>query len=58
MRAQLAELEAQFHAELDALGGSDPLSEVLETLALKPKRTQISVTLLALGWAPVLRDER
>lgn len=53
----IAALDAQFKAEADALGAStDPLTEVLETLALKPTRQNISVRLVALAWAPCWRD--
>jgi len=52
-----AALDAQFKAEADALGAStDPLTEPLETLALKPARQNISVRLVALAWAPCWRD--
>jgi hypothetical protein len=53
----IAALDAQFKAEADALGAStDPLTEPLETLALKPARQNISVRLVALAWAPCWRD--
>jgi hypothetical protein len=53
----IAALDAQFKAEADALGAStDPLTERLETLALKPTRQNISVRLVALAWAPCWRD--
>jgi hypothetical protein len=53
----IAALDAQFKAEADALGAStDPLTEPLETLALKPLRQNISVRLVALAWAPCWRD--
>ena len=31
---------------------SDPLTEPLETVALKPKKANVSVKLVALAWAP------
>jgi hypothetical protein len=53
----IAALDAQFKAEADALGAStDPLTERLETLALKPTRQNISVRLVALAWVPCWRD--
>ena len=53
----IAALDAQFKAEADAAGAStDPLTEPLETLALKPARQNISVRLAALAWAPCWRD--
>jgi hypothetical protein len=53
----IAKLDEQFKAEADALGAStDPLTEALETLALKPTRQGIAVRLVTLAWAPCWRD--
>jgi hypothetical protein len=53
----IAALDAQFKAEADALGArTDPLTEPLETIALKPTRQNITVRLVALAWAPGWRD--
>jgi hypothetical protein len=53
----IAALDAQFKAEADALGArTDPLTEPLETIALKPTRQNITVRLVALAWAPCWRD--
>ena len=53
----LAALDAQFKAEADALGArTDPLTEPIETIALKPTRQNIAVRLVALAWAPGWRD--
>jgi hypothetical protein len=53
----IADLDAQFKAEADALGArTDPLTEPLEAIALKPTRQGISVRLVALAWAPYWRD--
>jgi hypothetical protein len=53
----IADLDAQFKAEADALGArTDPLTEPLETIALKPTRQGISVRLVALAWVPHWRD--
>jgi hypothetical protein len=53
----IAALDAQFKADADALGAStDPLTEPLETIALKPTRQNIAVRLIALAWAPSWRD--
>jgi len=50
---KLAELDAEFKAEAEALEARfDPQAETLETLVIKPKKTNISVQLLALAWAP------
>jgi hypothetical protein len=53
----LARLDEQFKADAEAAGAStDPLTEDLETLALKPTRQNISVRLVTLAWAPYWRD--
>ena len=54
---QKAELEAQVQAEIAQLGGAlDPLTEPLEPVSLKPKRTELSVQLVALAWVPMWSD--
>ena len=59
LQQQLAELEAQVAGESEALKTAvDPLTEELEALEVKPKKTDISVRVLSLGWAPHWRDER
>jgi hypothetical protein len=59
LQQQLAQLEAQVARESEALKTAvDPLSEELEALEVKPKKTDISVRVLTLGWAPYWRDER
>jgi hypothetical protein len=50
---QLTDLDAQFKAETDALEKSiDMQTEPLKTTSLKPKKSNISVSLLTLAWAP------
>jgi Sec-independent protein translocase protein TatA len=57
VRAQQAELEAQLQAEVAALQAqADPLTESLETVSVRPKKTQITVRLVSLAWAPHWRD--
>jgi hypothetical protein len=57
VRAQQAELEAQLQAEVAALQAqADPLTEPLETVSVRPKKTQITVRLVSLAWAPHWRD--
>jgi len=34
------------------------LVEELETMEVRPKKTDISIRVLALGWVPFRRDER
>jgi hypothetical protein len=53
LRKQRDELEFQFQSEIDKLELKiDPLTEELESLAVKPKKTNITVRLVALVWAP------
>ncbi|MEJ5223166.1 MAG: hypothetical protein WHV44_01835, partial [Anaerolineales bacterium] len=57
IQQQIKDLEAQFNAEVAALSGRvDPLTETLEMLAIRPKKTDITVQLLALVWMPYLQD--
>ena len=57
LRQQLADLEAQFKSETAALETKvDPSTESLETISLKPKKTDISVRLVALVWVPHWRS--
>ncbi len=54
VQAQLQELETSLQAEIAGIEAAhDPLTEPLETIALKPKRTGIQVRLVALTWVPV-----
>ena len=53
LRQQLADLEAQFGSERDVLtAATDPLQEKLESISLKPTKTNITVKLVALTWTP------
>lgn len=55
---QIADLEAQFETETAALAEKvDPLTETLETIAVKPRKTDINLQLTALAWAPYWQDE-
>jgi hypothetical protein len=57
LQQQLAELEAQFKSESDALAAAtDPLNEKLETVSIKPTKANIAVKLVALVWTPHWRD--
>jgi len=54
---QLAALNAEFEAKVTELEtAGDPLAEPLETLAIKPKKADITVQLVALAWVPHWRD--
>lgn len=58
LQGYLAETEAQLQSEIQALEGSGNVqTEPLETLSIKPKKTNISVQLLAFVWAPFWTDE-
>jgi len=57
LQRQRADLEAQFQAEVDSMSATvDPLTEKLETITLKPKKTDITVRVVFLAWAPEWRD--
>jgi hypothetical protein len=59
IRQQLAELEAEFNEETAALEARlDPQTETLETVAIRPKKTDISVQLVALAWTPYWQDSQ
>ncbi|MBX3303089.1 MAG: ATP-binding protein [Nitrospira sp.] len=57
LQQQLADLEAQFKSESDALAAAtDPLNEKLETISVKPTKSNIAVKLVTLAWTPHWRD--
>lgn len=59
LQQQSAELEAQFKAETEALAAAtDPLTEKLERLSVKPTKSNITVKLVALAWMSHWQDER
>jgi hypothetical protein len=58
VRQQKADLAAQLEAEVDRAGGVDPLAAELETVAIKPSRSNVAVRLVALAWVPSWRDPR
>jgi hypothetical protein len=59
LEQQLADLEAQFQKELDALEEKvDPTTLELTTKVVKPKKTNISVQTVALAWAPYWQSGR
>ena len=56
---QITDLNAQFEEETAELESKiDPLTEDLETLSIKPKKTDIQVQLTTLAWAPYWKDEQ
>jgi hypothetical protein len=57
LQGQIAELEAELQAEVEAIGRTtDPLSEELETISVKPRKTDVTVRTVALAWAPFRKD--
>ncbi len=57
MEQRLQQLEADFKAETDILTGkNDPLTDPLDTIAIRPTKTDISVQLVALCWLPHWRN--
>ncbi|NJN95710.1 MAG: ATP-binding protein [Anaerolineales bacterium] len=59
IQQQLADLQAQFAEETAVLEAKmDPQNETFETVAIRPKKTDISVQLVALVWAPYWQDDQ
>jgi uncharacterized protein DUF87 len=53
LKQQLADLEAEFTQEAEALGSQlQAQAETLETVTIRPKKSNITVELLGLGWVP------
>jgi hypothetical protein len=56
---QITDLNTQFQADTAELESKiDPLTETLEPLSLKPKKTDIEVQLTTLTWVPHWQDEQ
>ena len=59
LKQQLADLEAEFKLEVEALASQlQAQSETLETLTIRPKKSNITVELLGLGWVPHWQDSQ
>jgi len=59
VQQQLTDLQAQFDSESAALAEKvDSLTETLETISVKPKKTDIIIQLVSLAWAPYWQDEQ
>ena len=57
LEQQMADLNAEFEAETQALESKiDPLAEKLETIFIRPKKTDISVSLVTLVWTPLWQN--
>jgi hypothetical protein len=52
IRSQLGELEAQLEAEIAAAGGAGAAEEPLETVAIRPKKGDVTVRRVGLVWIP------
>ncbi len=58
LQKQLTDLDAQFQSETSAVAARiDPATEPLEAVAVRAKKTDVNVTLLALAWAPYWQTE-
>ncbi|HVU64847.1 MAG TPA: hypothetical protein VHC70_12780, partial [Phycisphaerales bacterium] len=57
VQQQYNDLEAQFNQEAAAVDSAcDPMTDTLDTITLKPKKTNIKIRLVALAWAPYAVD--
>ena len=57
LKKQQADLQSQFDEEAADLAAKiDPQTEMLDTILIKPKKTDINVQLLAFSWAPYWQD--
>ena len=55
VQGQIRDLDAELQAELAAArAAGDPVSEKLETLTLRPKKTDVTVRRIALVWTPAI----
>jgi len=58
LQSQLSELEAELQTETQLLEAKvDAQNEQLEKISIKPKKSNISVQLVSLAWAPFWQDE-
>ena len=56
-KKQQADLQAQFDEEVAALAAKiDAQAEELETILVKPRKSDINIQLLAFTWAPYWQD--
>ena len=59
LKQQLADLEAEFTHEAEDLASQlQTQSENLETVTIRPKKSNITVELLGLGWVPHWEDSK
>jgi hypothetical protein len=59
VQQELEKLEAQFNDDVAALEAQiDPSAERLESVKLKPKKTDVALQLVGLAWAPYWLDTK
>jgi hypothetical protein len=59
LKEQLLDLEGQLQTEIEALiAAADPLTETLEKVTIRPRKSDISVRMVALAWAPFWKDSQ
>ena len=59
LKQQLADLEAEFTQDAEALASQlQAQSETLEPITIRPKKSNIKVELLGLGWVPQWQDSQ
>ena len=59
LKQQLTDLEAEFTQEAEDLASQlQAQTETLETIAIRPKKSNITVELLGLGWVPHWQDSQ
>lgn len=59
LKNQLAELQARFQAETEEIATRiSSRTEPLETFEIRPKKSNVSVNVLALVWVPYWQDEQ
>ena len=57
IQQRLRQMETNFKTDIDALAAKiDPLTEQLETIAVRSAKTDIAIQILALGWIPLWKD--
>ncbi|MCL5736312.1 MAG: hypothetical protein M1274_12110 [Actinobacteria bacterium] len=57
LKQKQADLDAEFQAEVDAIGAqTDPMTETLDQITIRPRKSDITVDSLGLVWMPYWRD--
>jgi hypothetical protein len=58
LRKRFAELEKTLEKEMDNIKADvDPKTEIFNSISIKPKKTDIDVSFMALTWVPCMRDD-